>query len=862
MDDWNDFSGDRAAEGSSNSSSDEGKPPRKKPQLAASLRTKQISLFGAWRLPEKPKPHTSQGEHLCDQCDFRAGGAGPLAVHKTMKHGAAKPPQALVVEPDSKLDRYLKVLDADHAREEVVVEGPVAVDPSEASDEEPIDNAERSPPSKRRGAASRKSYPLKTKVRYIKLYDLAAEEMKKNDPAVTQKGILAALGNTGKLHAPMSSIKKWVVGPERDKILEAYADVKKRKLRSVGSGRKPAWPAAEQRTVNWIREKRDAGLRVLRRVALKMLKKEIIAEIGDDAGQLSKFKNSRNLFHNFLSRHKLRNSSVSSTKAVTNQEAERAGRYMMQCYLELRKSGTCPGADLSSWALTHSFDPFWGHFPPHYILAVDEVPINFLETGKTLNFEKESAAVKSVTSAGKRAATLLLAVSTSGDILKPMLIFKSKKGLKNSEMQKFQQYDNVIVATSESSYINHKLYRGPFRSKVLLPYCRSLDPESKDWFLLSADNHTAHYEASVLRDLIDDRILPVFSPANQTPWWMLIDDGIGSGYRSCIYEHGFEWEEKYMLTHPNGAVSAPERRLLLVKWTHEVFDELSKSEPFKRRIINAGARCGMRFPLQAPNTPQIVRQALALPIDSDLGPFENQWKKFAPPRFHNDPTFDCTSYIGSIYFEVNRKYFDDCPYTFTFSRPDESVHTVRFTTGHLEEQARPCHDETGNSNSEEFASVDFSNQGNSDDELLEGSEEQALAKMQESRRRVVCGIVSACGCDGQGRGDLRLCICSRRGVVCDNNCGCVEDCKNRSHPGELARNNDDKGKEELDEGDAEEERIPSSLLEKSKRKKLANGTIGFMYKVRWFLYDETKDTWEPEYKLPAEMVAEYNERNG
>jgi hypothetical protein len=101
-------------------------------------------------------------------------------------------------------------------------------------------------------------------------------------------------------------------------------------------------------------------------------------------------------------------------------------------------------------------DSVFGFFPPATIFAIDEVPFNFCEDGKTMAVAGQDAAVRILRGTGKRAGTCVIAC-TAGDLSKFVLIFKRKTPFGKKESEYYSKLPNVRVTYSESSYINEGL---------------------------------------------------------------------------------------------------------------------------------------------------------------------------------------------------------------------------------------------------------------------------------------------------------------------------------------------------------------------------------------------------------------------
>src|SRR5690606_21128748 len=251
--------------------------------------------------------------------------------------------------------------------------------------------------------------------------------------------------------------------------------------------------------------------------------------LGEEANDRQKhFKFSKNAFGNFMTRSNLLVKRISSTKAVSNEEALERGIHWTQQLIELRKKGKLPTHgedDIKLEGMGHC--PLFEFFQPSQVVMYDEVPVNFLPEGSTVTESGQGAAVKSVTGTGKRFCSLIIFASTEGKLLKVVIIYKWQKATFNkTEQPKYDELEDVVVTGTKSSYVNQQVLQQKVVPRVLRQYQKSISEEDKEvqWLVVAADNHSSHYTAAVLQDLFDARMIPIFSPPNCTPWWCLIDD--------------------------------------------------------------------------------------------------------------------------------------------------------------------------------------------------------------------------------------------------------------------------------------------------------------------------------------------------
>jgi hypothetical protein len=123
---------------------------------------------------------------------------------------------------------------------------------------------------------------------------------------------------------------------------------------------------------------------------------------------------------------------ISSTKNRTNEEAAQFGRFLCRQIMDLRSKGRCDQLGVVSWPTEFTPDSvFWlEHF-----YAIDEVPFNFCDDGKTVSVAGRDAAVRSLRGTEKRAGTAVLCCSATGELSTIVLIFKRKTAWSKKEAE-------------------------------------------------------------------------------------------------------------------------------------------------------------------------------------------------------------------------------------------------------------------------------------------------------------------------------------------------------------------------------------------------------------------------------------------
>jgi hypothetical protein len=496
----------------------------------------------------------------------------------------------------------------------------------------------------------------KYKYRIIKLYDTAQEEMykeadKKGERMPNKSEIFGRLAANG-LTESSSNLYHWL--DKRNEIQERFAVTRVRKMKSFGSVGHPLFPKTELVVKRLIEERRKSGLRVSRHL-VKQWYLEKAKELEPVAAATAKF--GKKLFRGAYRRMGVVVRRISSSKAVTEEDAAQAGRFFCRQLMELRQHGFSRFFPDRLWCTDNFKDSVFGFFLPEHIFAADEVPFNFAADGTTVTLKRSQAAVRTLRGTGKRFGTCVMICDGAGQLLKFVIILKAgKKGLSAAEQAKFAPFSNVIVTWTKSSYITEDIWRTKVIEGVLLKYI--MDRYGRDFhkrrFLFLSDNHSAHQTVGVLDACFRSSIWPAFTPPNFTCHWSLIDDYVGTGARREYYNLVERYEQEYFdkNSDSDGGIAASERRFLAVKWWHEAF-EASKSADKVAMRVNAAKRVGLYV------TPQ-------RPVDGSFLP--------APVRFQNT----AYSLFGEILYDPTSPDFNkETPYDFAFEKGKVKIREVQ-----------------------------------------------------------------------------------------------------------------------------------------------------------------------------------------
>jgi hypothetical protein len=455
-------------------------------------------------------------------------------------------------------------------------------------------------------------------------------------------------------------------------------------------------------------EKQNLQLRIPCQ-AVKALLIETAKQRNAEAFATMKF--SRNYFFDAFRRMSL---AVRSASSVNNiEDAALLGRFFCRSLVKLRQFGTVDQLGPIVWPFGFVRDSVFGYFPPETVWAVDEVPFNFAEDGRTAVVRGMDAAVRCLRGVGKRAGTAIICSSATGELSKVVLIFKRKTAFPEKDMQFFKQFKNVIVTHSQSGYVNESIWVREVIDKqiVQLLMAKYGRDWTKRWYLLVSDNHSSHQTQPVLDHCFRSQVIPVFTPAKCTPYWSLIDDYTGAQLRRQVYQKAEMFEIDYFEKNPkgDGVLSADHRRRLLVRWWDEA---MSEGRAFQGNRVNAAKRVGLWVTAKQP---------------ADLSNLP------CPVRFKGTPY----QFFGERFYDPNSvDYNKETVYDFAF-KPSAPPQIKEL----------PAHDEDGHSHEEQLvvpveeelglgANVDIDEieeaDEDEDDEAV--AEEIVVAKRPEERK--------------------------------------------------------------------------------------------------------------------------------
>jgi hypothetical protein len=203
--------------------------------------------------------------------------------------------------------------------------------------------------------------------------------------------------------------------------------------------------------------------------------------------------------------------------------------------------------------------PKYGRFPPHLMFHMDQIPLEFVMSGKkTLN--PIGCKCKRVAEPGggaysKRQASIQLTIRAEGEqIVRPEIVFRGEGvQLTKKELDYFSSLGNIRVRFQRKAWCDEKIvleYLEDFREQTL---------------------HLGGFMGNL-------DILPVWTPPDCTDCVSPIDHNVGQHIKvrmGMLYDelHDIDQED-----WESGALSVSSRRMLLAGWLSKVWGELIDSD--------------------------------------------------------------------------------------------------------------------------------------------------------------------------------------------------------------------------------------------------------------------------------------------
>jgi DDE superfamily endonuclease len=207
-------------------------------------------------------------------------------------------------------------------------------------------------------------------------------------------------------------------------------------------------------------------------------------------------------------------------------------------------------------------------YDTRFIINMDETGIPYYKPPKTTLERKGATFVAIKVPKNSRArVTAALAVTASGELLTPMIIFRGTPGGDNQEeVEKFPGKDICVV--QKSNYMDTRVMH-MWCDQVLYPYIKTRPPGVIPVLLM--DNFSAHITPTVAQKLRDMNVEVQMLPPNCTQWIQPLDWSVNGPLKYYYGEICRKWRRQQVAT---GVFDHPTRELI-AKWCNKAFNLLT-----------------------------------------------------------------------------------------------------------------------------------------------------------------------------------------------------------------------------------------------------------------------------------------------
>jgi DDE superfamily endonuclease len=167
---------------------------------------------------------------------------------------------------------------------------------------------------------------------------------------------------------------------------------------------------------------------------------------------------------------------------------------------------------------------------PSNIVNMDETNIYFDQQGRVTLHEKGAKTVSLITTGCSARCTVLLAVSASGEKLKPLIVFKGKPNSNShnsveNELRTLGYPEEAVYCVQKKAWCDTRVF-SLWVEKVWAPFCESRNNE-KTMFIM--DRHGTHVKCA---DLVKEcNTIVVFIPAGYTSKLQVLDVGVNKPFK-------------------------------------------------------------------------------------------------------------------------------------------------------------------------------------------------------------------------------------------------------------------------------------------------------------------------------------------
>jgi DDE superfamily endonuclease len=197
--------------------------------------------------------------------------------------------------------------------------------------------------------------------------------------------------------------------------------------------------------------------------------------------------------------------------------------------------------------------------PASHIVNMDETNIYFDQQGRMTLHEKGAKTVSLITTGCSARCTVLLAVSASGEKLKPMIVFKGKPNSNThnsveNELRTLGYPENGVYCVQKAAWCDSRVFN-LWVEKVWVPFCATRNNE-KTMSLM--DHHRTHEKCA---DLVEAcNTIVKFIPEGYTSKLQVLDVGVNKPFKQ--YTRGEYVMFLQTRTHPRQLT----RRLDVANW--------------------------------------------------------------------------------------------------------------------------------------------------------------------------------------------------------------------------------------------------------------------------------------------------------
>ncbi|CAG8751711.1 644_t:CDS:1, partial [Acaulospora morrowiae] len=343
-----------------------------------------------------------------------------------------------------------------------------------------------------------------------------------------------------------SMVGKWV------KSLKTYLnDLRNRKSRRVGAGRKEAFPAEEKQLFVWFLQMREAALAVTyNSLKIEMLKiiAETVANTDDPTKKLNaiNFKASSTWLKRFLHRNGLTLRHKTKISQQLPKDLEEKLLNFQRYIIRLRQDK---------------------NFPLSHIANMDETPVWFDMSG---NLTVEEIGKKTVhvrtTGNDKNRFTVVLTCFADGQKHPPTVIFKGKRWPKSIPPPP----PNINISFHEKGWMDEE-----GMATWTHDFAKKRPGGNKEPVLLVYDSFKAHLTDSIKKEMKKTNAYVVVIPGGLTSMCQPLDVSINRPFKIAIRRYWHEWMASGEVKKTTNGNLKRASLDIVCKWIISAWDEIS-----------------------------------------------------------------------------------------------------------------------------------------------------------------------------------------------------------------------------------------------------------------------------------------------